>query len=57
MQRHNGSISAEHGIGQLKRAHFLQLKNPIELEIMGAIKHTLDPKGILNPGKLLADNY
>lgn len=57
VQRHNGSISAEHGIGQLKRAHFLQLKNPIELEIMGAIKHTLDPKGILNPGKLLADNY
>lgn len=57
VSRHNGSISAEHGIGQLKRAHFLQLKDPLELELMGAIKHALDPKGILNPGKLLADNY
>ena len=55
VQRHNGSISAEHGIGQLKRAHFLQLKDPLELELMGAIKRALDPKGILNPGKLLAD--
>lgn len=52
---HNGSISAEHGIGQLKRAHFLELKNPIELEVMNALKRTLDPKGLLNPGKLLAD--
>ena len=57
VQRHNGSISAEHGIGQLKRAHFLQLKDPLELELMGKIKHALDPKGILNPGKLLADDY
>lgn len=52
---HNGSISAEHGIGQLKRAHFLQLKNPLELQVMVQIKKTLDPKGILNPGKLLPD--
>lgn len=52
---HNGSISAEHGIGQLKRAHFLQLKNPQELQVMVQIKKTLDPKGILNPGKLLPD--
>lgn len=57
VQRHNGSISAEHGIGQLKRAHFLQLKDPLELEVMGTIKRALDPKGILNPGKLLADSY
>ena len=56
VQAHNGSISAEHGIGQLKRAHFLQLKDPLELEIMGRIKKALDPKGILNPGKLLADD-
>lgn len=55
VQRHNGSISAEHGIGQLKRAHFLQLKDPLELELMETIKRALDPKGILNPGKLLAD--
>ena len=57
VQRHNGSISAEHGIGQLKRRHFLQLKDPLELELMGKIKHVLDPNGILNPGKLLADHY
>ncbi|MDO4936592.1 MAG: FAD-binding oxidoreductase [Sutterellaceae bacterium] len=57
VQKYNGSISAEHGIGQLKRAHFLQLKNPLELEVMGRIKQALDPKGILNPGKLLADDY
>ena len=55
VSRHNGSISAEHGIGQLKRAHFLKLKDPLELELMGAIKRVFDPKGILNPGKLLAD--
>lgn len=53
VQAHNGSISAEHGIGQLKRAHFLQLKDPVELEVMQRIKEALDPKGILNPGKLL----
>lgn len=57
VQRHNGSISAEHGIGQLKRRHFLQLKDSLELELMGKIKHVLDPNGILNPGKLLADDY
>ena len=53
---HNGSISAEHGIGQLKRAHFLALKNPLELEVMETIKRALDPHGILNPGKLLRDD-
>ena len=52
---HNGSISAEHGIGELKRCHFLALKNPIELELMVKIKRALDPKGLLNPGKLLPD--
>lgn len=55
VSKYNGSISAEHGIGQLKRGHFLALKNPLELEVMGRIKKALDPKGILNPGKLLAD--
>ncbi len=53
---HNGSISAEHGIGQLKRAHFLALKDAAELEVMEKIKRALDPKGILNPGKLLPDD-
>ncbi len=49
----NGSISAEHGIGRLKREMLQQVKDPIELDMMRSIKQTLDPKGILNPGKLL----
>jgi FAD/FMN-containing dehydrogenase len=48
-----GSISAEHGIGQMKRDALLLHKTPVELDMMRAIKHALDPKGILNPGKLL----
>jgi len=50
---YNGSISAEHGIGQLKREHNTALKHPLELEIMQKIKNALDPEGLLNPGKLL----
>ena len=48
-----GSISAEHGIGQMKRADLLRYKSPVELALMRKIKAALDPKGILNPGKLL----
>jgi FAD/FMN-containing dehydrogenase len=48
-----GSISAEHGLGQLKREEILRHKDPIELELMRALKRTLDPKGLMNPGKLL----
>jgi FAD/FMN-containing dehydrogenase len=48
-----GSISAEHGIGRLKRDLLPQVKDPVALEMMRALKHTLDPKGILNPGKVL----
>ncbi len=48
-----GSISAEHGIGQMKRAALQQFKSPVELELMRTVKAALDPKGILNPGKLL----
>lgn len=48
-----GSISAEHGIGQLKRELLAQVKDPVALEMMAAIKQALDPKGILNPGKML----
>jgi FAD/FMN-containing dehydrogenase len=49
----HGSISAEHGIGQLKRALLPKFKDPVELALMRKIKATLDPKGILNPGKVL----
>ncbi len=51
--RFGGSISAEHGIGQLKRDLLRRVKDPTALEAMRAIKAALDPKGILNPGKLL----
>jgi FAD/FMN-containing dehydrogenase len=48
-----GSISAEHGIGQIKRADLIRYKSPVELALMRKIKAALDPKGILNPGKVL----
>ncbi len=48
-----GSISAEHGIGQLKRVELLRYKSPVEIEMMRAIKRTLDPQGLMNPGKVL----
>ncbi len=49
----DGSISAEHGIGQLKRDEMAALKSDVELDLMRTLKRTLDPKGILNPGKVL----
>ena len=52
---HRGSISAEHGIGRLKREALALHKAPVELELMRALKHALDPKGILNPGKVLPE--
>jgi FAD/FMN-containing dehydrogenase len=48
-----GSISAEHGIGQLKLAEFARLADPARLAALRAIKAALDPKGIMNPGKLI----
>ena len=51
---HGGSISAEHGIGQLKRDELTRYKSPLELELMKTIKRALDPAGIMNPGKMLA---
>ncbi|MCX7898590.1 MAG: hydroxyacid dehydrogenase, partial [Methylocystis sp.] len=48
-----GSISAEHGIGRLKRELLAQVKDPTALDLMRALKKTLDPKGILNPGAVL----
>jgi FAD/FMN-containing dehydrogenase len=48
-----GSISAEHGIGQLKRAEFARLAPPGRIHALRAIKQALDPLGIMNPGKLV----
>jgi FAD/FMN-containing dehydrogenase len=49
----NGSISAEHGLGQLKRVTIQQYKDPLELELMRSVKQAFDPHGLMNPGKVL----
>jgi D-lactate dehydrogenase (cytochrome) len=51
--KHGGSISAEHGIGRMKRDLLPGVKDPVELSLMRQMKAVLDPKGILNPGKVL----
>ena len=51
--RHGGSISAEHGIGVLKRDELPHVKDPVALDIMRSIKNMLDPHNIMNPGKVL----
>jgi len=51
--KYNGSISAEHGIGKLKRDSLPKVKDPVALELMRGLKRMLDPNGILNPGKVL----
>ncbi len=48
-----GSISAEHGIGVMKRKALAQFKDPVALELMGTLKRALDPNDILNPGKVV----
>jgi FAD/FMN-containing dehydrogenase len=50
---HGGSISAEHGVGQLKRDELPRYKSALELKLMKQIKAALDPKGLMNPGKVL----
>ncbi len=49
----NGSFSAEHGIGVLKRKDMQRYKSAVELDVMRSLKHMLDPKNILNPGRVL----
>ncbi|MFB2549488.1 FAD-binding oxidoreductase [Ensifer soli] len=51
---HNGSISAEHGIGQLKRDELAEIREPIEIDLMRRIKAAFDPAGIMNPDKVLS---
>ena len=48
-----GSISAEHGIGMLKVDEMARYKSPVELDLMRRIKVALDPRGLMNPGKVL----
>jgi FAD/FMN-containing dehydrogenase len=53
VERLGGSISAEHGLGQLKREAIRGHKPPLELELMRKLKAALDPQGLMNPGKVL----
>jgi FAD/FMN-containing dehydrogenase len=49
----NGSISAEHGVGELKVGKLPLYKDPAALAMMRAVKHALDPQNLLNPGRVL----
>jgi FAD/FMN-containing dehydrogenase len=53
VKKYGGSISAEHGVGVVKRDLLPSVKDPVALDLMRTLKRTLDPKGILNPGKVL----
>ncbi len=52
VQRYGGSISAEHGVGLLKKDYLHYSRSPLEIEIMRQIKLAFDPEGIMNPGKI-----
>ena len=51
--KHGGSVSAEHGVGIVKRDYLPKIKDPVAYDLMKTLKRTLDPNGILNPGKVL----
>ena len=53
VQRYQGSISAEHGVGSLKRDKLPHYKSPVALELMRAIKRALDPHNLMNPGRVI----
>lgn len=53
VHKYNGSISAEHGLGALKRDEIKRYKSSTEMLMMSAIKHALDPHNLMNPGKIL----
>ena len=53
VQACGGSISAEHGVGQLKREELKERKSPVALQLMRSIKQALDPRGLMNPGRVL----
>ncbi len=54
VQKYNGSISAEHGVGMTKRDYLEYSRSPAEIEYMKAVKAMFDPNGIMNPGKIFA---
>lgn len=51
--KHNGSISAEHGIGVAKVGYMNQAKSDVQLRLMRSLKDVIDPKGIMNPYKII----
>jgi FAD/FMN-containing dehydrogenase len=53
VKKHGGSISAEHGIGLLKKPYLGYTRTDAEIELIRSVKKVLDPKGILNPGKVI----
>jgi FAD/FMN-containing dehydrogenase len=53
VQRFHGSISAEHGIGQAKRDELAHYKSETEIEMMRTLKRAFDPRGLMNPGKVV----
>ncbi len=53
VKKYGGSISAEHGVGVMKQGILPRYKDPVALDLMRTLKRTLDPNGILNPGKVL----
>jgi FAD/FMN-containing dehydrogenase len=53
VQRYKGSVSAEHGVGLLKRAFIHYTRSEAELHLMRGIKRVFDPHDIMNPGKIL----
>ncbi|HET8555582.1 MAG TPA: FAD-binding oxidoreductase [Rhodanobacteraceae bacterium] len=53
LEKHGGSISAEHGVGLLKKPYLSRVRSAAEIELMRQMKRVFDPHGILNPGKLL----
>jgi FAD/FMN-containing dehydrogenase len=52
VERYEGSVSAEHGVGLLKKEHLHHTRSPAEIEMMKSIKAALDPQGLFNPGKV-----
>jgi len=48
-----GSIAAEHGVGQMKREEITHYKSELEMELMRSVKRTFDPHGLMNPGKVI----